>query len=327
MEYRNLGRSGLKVSSMSLGTNAFGGRASEEASIAVIHRAIDGGINLIDTADIYTGSESERIIGKALKDRRHQVVLATKAVFRTGPGPNDAGASRQHILDAVDASLRRLETDYIDLYQMHGFDPETPLEETLQTLNDLVRAGKVRYIGCSNYAAWQIVKALGISERNGWARFVSHQPEYSPANRKIEREVVPAGISEGVGQIVYFPLAGGLLSGKYKRGEAPPRAPRRHPGSAVRRELADRPQLHTGRDDDRHRRRGGLLPVAANAGVGDGQARHRLCHRGRHPGRAGGREPEGLRCEAHRRDHQASRRCFRYVCWIGEYPNERSLWP
>jgi aryl-alcohol dehydrogenase-like predicted oxidoreductase len=222
MEYRNLGRSGLKVSAISLGTNAFGARADEATSIAIVHKALDSGINLLDTADIYSAGESERIIGKALKGRRSQAILATKGYGRMGPGPNDAGSSRQHILDAVDASLKRLETDYIDLYQLHNFDNETPLEETLETLNDLVRWGKIRYIGCSNFAAWQIVKALGISERKGWARFISNQPEYSPAARQIERELIPAGLSEGVGHIVYFPLAGGLFTGKYKRNEAPP---------------------------------------------------------------------------------------------------------
>ncbi|HEY8347716.1 MAG TPA: aldo/keto reductase [Symbiobacteriaceae bacterium] len=222
MEYRNLGRSGLKVSQMALGTNAFGTRTDEATGIAIVHAALDAGINLIDTADMYGDGESERIIGKAIRDRRSRVVLATKGSWRVGDGPNDAGSSRQHILDAVDASLRRLNTDYIDLYQMHRWDDETPLEETLETLNDLVRWGKVRYIGCSNYAAWQIVKALGIQERRGFARYISHQPEYSPANRSIEREVIPACLSEGVGQIVYFPLAGGLFTGKYRRGAEPP---------------------------------------------------------------------------------------------------------
>lgn len=226
MQYRHLGRSGLKVSAISLGTNAFGARADEATSIAIVDAAIDAGINLIDTADIYTTGESERIIGKALKGRRSQVVLATKGHGRMGLGPNEAGSSRQHLLDAVDASLKRLQTDYIDLYQLHNWDGQTPLEETLETLNDLVRWGKVRYIGCSNFAGWQIVKALGIAERRGWARFISNQPEYSPANRQIEREVIPAGISEGVGQIVYFPLAGGMFTGKYKRNEAPPEGSR-----------------------------------------------------------------------------------------------------
>lgn len=222
MEYRNLGRSGLQVSSLSLGTNAFGLRADAATSIAVVHAALDAGINLLDTADIYGSGASEQMIGKALRGRRSQAVVATKGFGRMGPGPNDAGASRQHLLDAVDASLRRLETDYIDLYQMHDWDAHTPLEETLRTLDDLVRWGKVRYIGCSNYAAWQMVKALAVSDRHGWARFVANQPEYSPAHRAIEKEMVPAGLAEGVGQIVYFPLAGGIFSGKYRRGEAPP---------------------------------------------------------------------------------------------------------
>jgi len=222
MEYRNLGRSGLKVSKMALGTNAFGTRTGEAEGIAIVHAALDAGINLVDTADMYGNGESERIVGKAIRDRRSRVVLATKGSWRVGDGPNDAGSSRQHILDAVDASLKRLGTDYIDLYQMHRWDPDTPLEETLETLNDLVRWGKVRYIGCSNYAAWQIVKAVGIQERRGFARYISHQPEYSPANRAIEREVIPASLAEGLGQIVYFPLAGGLFTGKYRRGDAAP---------------------------------------------------------------------------------------------------------
>lgn len=192
----------------------------------MVHAALDAGINLLDTADIYGNGESERMIGLALKGRRSQAVLATKGFGKMGPGPNDAGASRQHLLDAVDASLKRLQTDYIDLYQLHNWDPDTPIEETLRVLDDLVRWGKVRYVGCSNYAAWQIVKALGVSERMGWVRFVSNQPEYSPVNRQIEREIIPMGLSEGVGQIVYFPLAGGLLTGKYKPNEAPPEGSR-----------------------------------------------------------------------------------------------------
>lgn len=226
MDYRNLGRSGLKVSALSLGTNAFGGRADEQTSINVVHKALDLGINLIDTADVYVAGESEKCIGKALVGRRSEAILATKCVMPMGKGPNESGASRKHILDAVDASLKRLQTDYIDLYQMHRWDANTPLEETLQTLDDLVRWGKVRYIGCSNYTAWQQVKALGISERRGYARFVSNQPEYSPVNRKIEREIIPAGLSEGIGQIVYFPLAGGLFTGKYKPGQALPEGSR-----------------------------------------------------------------------------------------------------
>lgn len=204
---------------MALGCNSFGPRADEATSVAIVHAALDAGINLIDTADIYTSGVSETFLGKALQGRRSQAVLATKVQGKMGEGPNDQGLSRQHILDGVDASLKRLGTDYIDLYQCHFVDPTTPLEETLGALNDLVRWGKVRYIGCSNFAAWQIVKSLAISESRGWARFISNQPEYSPAVRKIEREIIPAGLSEGVGQIVYFPLAGGLFTGKYKKDQ------------------------------------------------------------------------------------------------------------
>lgn len=222
MEYRNLGHSGLKVSKMALGTNAFGTRSDEATGIAVVHAALDAGINLIDTADMYGAGESERIVGLALKGRRSEAILATKCWYPMGEGPNDRGISRKHIMDAVDASLKRLGTDYIDLYQMHNWDPSTPIEESMRALDDLVRSGKVRYIGCSNFAGWQIVKANAVADQKGYVRFVSNQPEYSPANRKIEAEVIPAGLADGVGQIVYFPLAGGLLTGKYHRNEAPP---------------------------------------------------------------------------------------------------------
>lgn len=222
MEYRNLGRSGLKVSQMALGTNAFGTRCDEATAVRIVHAALDAGINLIDTADMYGQGESERMIGLALKDRRSKALIATKCWYPTGDGPNDRGTSRKHIMDAVDASLRRLQTDYIDLYQMHQWDPETPIEETMRALEDLVRSGKVRYIGCSNFAGWQIVKANAVADRFGWTRFISNQPEYSPVNRRIEQEVIPACLAEGVGQIVYFPLAGGLFTGKYRRGQAPP---------------------------------------------------------------------------------------------------------
>lgn len=226
MEYRNLGHSGLKVSKMALGTNAFGTRSDEATGIAVVHAALDAGINLIDTADKYGAGESERIVGLALKGRRSEAILATKCWFPTGEAPNDRGISRKHIMDAVDASLKRLQTDYIDLYQMHNWDPTTPIEETMRALDDLVRSGKVRYIGCSNFAGWQIVKANAVADQKGYVRFISNQPEYSPANRKIEAEVIPAGLADGVGQIVYFPLAGGLFTGKYRRGEAPPEGSR-----------------------------------------------------------------------------------------------------
>jgi aryl-alcohol dehydrogenase-like predicted oxidoreductase len=226
MIYRRLGRSGLNVSAYALGTNAFGGRADEETSIAVIHHALDHGVNLIDTANIYTDAKSERIIGKALRGRRDQAVVATKCALKVGDGPNDQGASRAHILREVDRSLSRLGTEYIDLYQIHTWDEHTPLEETLRALDDLVRAGKVRYIGCSNYAAWQLARALWISDRRGFARYESVQPAYSPADRRIETELVPCAVAEGVGLLVYFPLAGGVLTGKYKAGTPPPQGSR-----------------------------------------------------------------------------------------------------
>jgi aryl-alcohol dehydrogenase-like predicted oxidoreductase len=226
MLYRQLGRSGLHVSAFALGTNSFGGRADEAESIAIIHHALDHGVNLIDTANIYTETRSEQIIGKALRGRRDRAVVATKCAAKIGDGPNDAGASRGHIMREVERSLARLETDYIDLYQMHSWDGRTPLEETLRALDDLVRAGKVRYIGCSNYAAWQLERALWTSDRRGFVRYDSAQPAYSPADRRIEAELVPCCLAEGVGLIVYFPLAGGVLTGKYKPGGTPPQGSR-----------------------------------------------------------------------------------------------------
>jgi aryl-alcohol dehydrogenase-like predicted oxidoreductase len=226
MIYRQLGRSGLKVSAYALGTNSFGGRADEETSIAIIHHALDHGVNLIDTANVYTNSNSERIIGKALRDRRAHAVVATKFGLKVGDGPNDEGGSRGHIMREVDRSLARPGTDYIDLYQMHDWDGRTPLDETLRALDDLVRAGKVRYIGCSNYAAWQVTRALWFSDRRGLVRYESVQPAYSPADRRIETELVPCCLAEGLGLLVYFPLAGGVLTGKYKAGTPPPQGSR-----------------------------------------------------------------------------------------------------
>lgn len=221
MQYRKLGRSGLSVSALGLGTNAFGGRSDKETSIRVLHHAVDSGINFIDTANIYTGTKSEEIIGEAFANRRQDVVLATKVGIKIGDGPNASGSSRSHILREVENSLRRLRSDYIDLYQIHTFDPSTPLEETLQTLDTLVISGKVRYIGASNYAAWQIMKSLAISERYRFAKFVSVQPGYSLVDRGIELELVPFCLDQGIGVIPYFPLAGGILTGKYTGGEKP----------------------------------------------------------------------------------------------------------
>ncbi|MCA0756038.1 aldo/keto reductase [Paenibacillus sp. N4] len=222
MEYRKFGRTGLKVSAVSLGTMAFGRWIDEQASAEILDLALDSGINLVDTANVYGEGASETILGNLLKERRRDIVLATKVHGRVGEGVNDSGQSRYHIFKAVEDSLKRLKTDYLDLYQVHRFDPNTPLEETLRALDDLVRQGKVRYIGASNYAAWQLAKAHGVSALHGLHRFESLQPEYSIISREIEKEIIPFVQSENVGVIVYSPLGRGVLSGKYRAGEAPP---------------------------------------------------------------------------------------------------------
>jgi aryl-alcohol dehydrogenase-like predicted oxidoreductase len=233
MEYRRLGNSGLKVSTICLGTMQFGWSANENDSLAILDHAVELGCNFIDTADIYSswfagnrGGESETIIGRWLtsKDiRRHGLIIATKVRGKMGPGPNDEGLSRGHIMKSVDASLKRLQTDYIDLYQVHWPDEETPLEETLRALDDLIRYGKVRYIGCSNYPAWLLTRSLWISDVHGLARFECLQPHYSYVHRaEFERELRPLCIDQGVGVIPYSPLGGGFLTGKYRRDRKQP---------------------------------------------------------------------------------------------------------
>jgi aryl-alcohol dehydrogenase-like predicted oxidoreductase len=222
MEYRRLGRTGLMVSELCLGTMTFGRELDEEGSREIIARFLDAGGNFIDTADVYETGLSEEITGRAITDVRDDVVLATKVRFPMGDGPNDVGLSRKHILAGCEASLRRLGTDHIDLYQVHMWDAATPLEETLSALTDLVRQGKVRYIGVSNFTGWQLMKALCVSELKGFERFVSLQPQYSLVERNIEREVLPVCREEGLGVIPWGPLGGGFLSGKYRRGEEPP---------------------------------------------------------------------------------------------------------
>jgi aryl-alcohol dehydrogenase-like predicted oxidoreductase len=230
MQYRQLGRTGLRVSAFTLGTMGFGGTgwatpvgtidvegAREEIAIAG-----EAGVNLIDTADVYSAGLSEEIIGQALGRTREDWLIATKVRMPMGDGQNDAGLSRHHIIRGAEASLRRLGTDYIDLYQLHEWDGHTPLEETLTALDDLVRSGKVRYVGCSNYAAWQLMKALGVAEARQLERFASNQLYYSLQSRDIEAEIVPACLDQGVGILVWSPIAGGLLSGKYRRGVAAP---------------------------------------------------------------------------------------------------------
>jgi aryl-alcohol dehydrogenase-like predicted oxidoreductase len=226
MDYRQLGQCGLRVSVIGLGGNTFGAYADEAQTARIVHQALDLGINLFDTADIYGRGASEELLGKALRGRRDAALVATKVGMRMGDGPQDRGSSRKHIIEGCHASLRRLGIDAIDLYQIHEFDPQTPLDETLGALDDLVRAGNVRYIGCSNYAAWQVVQALWISDRTHRARFVSVQPEYNLLVRDVERELAPCCLELGLGIIPYFPLGAGVLTGKYKPGEPPPEGTR-----------------------------------------------------------------------------------------------------
>ena len=235
MKYKKLGRTGLLVSELCFGTMTFGGKGfwtaigqvPQKSCDNLVAQALDAGINFIDTADIYSEGEAEKILGKALGSRRKEVVLATKVFGSMGQGPNDAGLSRSHIMAAVEASLTRLGTDYIDLYQIHGFDPLTPIEETMRALDDLVRSGKVRYLGCSNLAAWQIMKSLWTSDRLNLHRFESLQAYYTVAGRDLEREVVPLLTDQQMGLMVWSPLAGGLLSGKFHRDGQGPEGARR----------------------------------------------------------------------------------------------------
>ena len=222
MEYRTMGRSGLQVSTIGLGCNNFGMLLDEPDSTAVVHAALDAGITLFDTSDSYGNSHSEEYLGAALAGHRDDVVIATKFSTRLRPGPYGAGASRKYIVEACEASLRRLGTDYIDLYYQHNVDPATPVEETVDTLDDLIRAGKVRYAGCSNVAGWTLARAQHVAAERGRQRFVACQNEWSLVNRAIEAEVVPACRAYEVGIVPYFPLASGLLTGKYAR-EAVPR--------------------------------------------------------------------------------------------------------
>ncbi|TMG00580.1 MAG: aldo/keto reductase [Chloroflexi bacterium] len=226
MEYRNVGRSGLPVSVAGLGCNNFGMRIDKEQTAAVVHRALELGVTLFDTADIYGGTRSEEFLGAALGDRRKNVVVATKFVGPVGEGPLNRGASRRHVFDAVENSLRRLGTDWIDLYQIHFPDVTTPIEETLRALDDLVKQGKVRYIGCSNFAAWQVVEAQWTARTEHFVPLISAQSEYNLLNRRIERELVPACQEYELGILPYFPLASGFLSGKYRPGEKPPEGTR-----------------------------------------------------------------------------------------------------
>jgi len=231
MEYRQLGGSGVKVPVLSLGTASFGGsneffRAfgglDATRATRLVDICLDAGANLFDSSNAYSRGQAEEILGQALKGRRHQALISTKGTFRTGPGPNDLGSSRHHLINAVEGSLRRLGTDYIDLYQLHGFDAVTPLEEALGTLDDLVRAGKIRYIGCSNFSGWHLMKSLAVSDRRGLTRYVAHQAHYSLIGREYEWELMPLAIDQNVGTVVWSPLGWGRLTGKIRRGDPIP---------------------------------------------------------------------------------------------------------
>lgn len=237
MEYRSLGHSGLKVPVLSFGTGTFGGgnaffRAWGETDVAEAKRLVgmclDAGVNLFDTADIYSDGLSEEILGKAVEGKRDDVLISTKSTFRLGKGPNDVGSSRYHILKSCEASLRRLGTDYIDIYHMHGFDAQTPVDETLDALNTLVRSGKVRYVACSNFSGWHLMKSLATSERYGWARYVGHQVYYSLIGREYEWELMPLGLDQNVGALVWSPLGWGRLTGRIRRNAPLPAQSRLH---------------------------------------------------------------------------------------------------
>ncbi len=231
MEYRQLGGSGFMVPALSLGTGTFGGKGelfqawgATDVSEAtrLIDICLEAGLNMFDSADIYSAGAAEEILGQAIKGRRDAVIISTKATFRSGEGPNDVGSSRYHLIRSVDASLRRLQTDFIDLFQLHGFDASTPVEETLRTLDDLIRAGKIRYIGCSNFSGWHLMKSLAASERYGFSRYVAHQAYYSLIGRDYEWELMPLGLDQKVGAVVWSPLGWGRLTGKIRRGQPLP---------------------------------------------------------------------------------------------------------
>jgi aryl-alcohol dehydrogenase-like predicted oxidoreductase len=235
MEYRQLGHSGLKVPALSFGAGTFGGsneffRAWGDTDAAEASRLVDicldAGLNLFDTADIYSNGMSEEVLGKAIAGKRQRVLISTKATFRTGDGPNNVGSSRHHLLESIEGSLRRMGTDYVDIYHMHGFDATTPVEETLYTLDSFVRAGKVRYIACSNFSGWHLMKSLAASDRYGWTRYAGHQVYYSLLGREYEWELMPLGLDQKVGALIWSPLGWGRLTGKIRRGQPPPEVSR-----------------------------------------------------------------------------------------------------
>lgn len=231
MEFRQLGGSGLKVPVLSMGTGTFGGgseffnawgASSLSEARELVDICLDGGVTMFDSADVYSSGKAEEILGQALKGRRHSAIISTKGTFRAGLGPNDVGSSRHHLIQAVEGSLRRLGTDYIDLYQLHGFDAMTPVEEVLFTLTDLVRAGKIRYLGCSNFSGWHLMKSLAVSDRHGLARYVAHQAYYSLIGRDYEWELMPLALDQKVGAVVWSPLGWGRLTGRINPGQPLP---------------------------------------------------------------------------------------------------------
>lgn len=235
MDYRPLGRSGFKVPVLTLGTGTFGGHGPMFSSwgatdvkeaTRLVDISLDAGLTMFDSADVYSGGAAEEILGGAIKGRRDKVLLSTKATFRSGEGANDVGSSRHHLTRAVERALRRLGTDYIDLFQLHGFDAMTPPEETLQTLDELVRAGKIRYLGVSNFSGWHLMKSLALADRHGWTRYVAHQAYYSLVGRDYEWELMPLALDQGVGAVVWSPLGWGRLTGKLRRGQSKPEVSR-----------------------------------------------------------------------------------------------------
>ena len=242
MEYRLLGGSGFSVPVLTFGTGTFGGKGEffkawgdtgvKEAT-RLVDVCLEAGLTMFDTADIYSDGVAEEVLGGAIKGRRDKVLISTKATFKSGPGPNDTGSSRFHLINAVEGSLRRLGTDYIDLFQLHGFDAMTPIEETMSTLDELVRAGKIRYIGCSNFSGWHLMKSLAISEKYGWPRHVAHQAYYSLIGREYEWELMPLGLDQKVGAVIWSPLGWGRLTGKIRRGQVAPEGTR-HESEMIR---------------------------------------------------------------------------------------------
>lgn len=263
MAYRRLGRSGVRVEPLALGTFNFGNRTEEDAAFRMLSQAVDGGINLIDTADSYAGGESERIIGRWLQQsgRRQDVVLATKAHYPTGPGPNDRGNSRLHLMAACEASLRRLQVDHIDLYQIHRPDPSVPIEETLGALTDLVRQGKIRYIGCSTHPAWQVMEAVLLAELKELARYVSDQPPYNLLDRRIENELIPLAQKYDLGILPWAPLAQGVLAGRYDDAAAYPEDSRAAQIGGIYAERVTLAGIEVGRAFSRLAREAGLTPA------------------------------------------------------------------